>query len=85
MDIEKEINMLMSDPLFANIKVPVSPLTSGERIQEKLQAINSFFEQFHREPSMEGNFEEKRLARSLAALRNTTTDAIKVFDIYNLL
>lgn len=85
MDIAKEIDLLMEDPLFANIKVPVAQRTSGERIQEKIQAINSFYEQHHRVPSMEGNFEEKRLARSLAALRNTSTDEIKVFDIYNLL
>ena len=42
MDINKELLLLFDDPLFVNVKVPAKPLTSDDRMVEKLLAINAF-------------------------------------------
>lgn len=60
--------------------------TSGSPAVQSLLEINEFFEMNKREPSNEGPFEEKKLARALAKLRkiNDRTDTQDV-DVYGLL
>lgn len=85
MDTKRELHLLLEDPLFANIKLPTPPPTADDRLVEKMQAINEFYAKYNREPSPDGAFEEKRLARSLAALRAENNESIKSLDIYSLL
>lgn len=85
MDIQYELNLLYEDPLFANIKPPVPPATDTDRMVEKLEAINAFVRQYGVLPKSDGVFEEKRLARSLQALRSAHNTMLKEFDEFNLL
>lgn len=85
MDINKELLLLFDDPLFVNVKVPAKPLTADDRMVEKLLAINAFVRENDREPSTTGNFEEKKLARSLKALRESGNESLKEWDEYGLL
>lgn len=85
MDINNELLLLFDDPLFANVKVPAKPLTADDRMVEKLLAINVFVRDNGREPLATGNFEEKKLARSLKALRESGNDSLKNWDEFNLL
>lgn len=85
MNINKELLSLFDDPLFANVKVPPKPLTADDRMVEKLQAINAFVREEGREPSATGCFEEKKLARSLEALRRSGNESLKAWDEFNLL
>ena len=71
MDVNKELLLLFEDPLFANVKVPAKPLTADDRMVEKLLAINAFVRDNGREPESNGSFDEKKLARSLKALRES--------------
>ena len=85
MDINKELLLLFDDPLFVNVKVPAKPLTADDRMVEKLLAINAFVSENDREPSASGNFEEKKLARSLKALRESGNESLKDWDEFGLL
>ncbi len=85
MDINKELLLLFDDPLFANVKVPAKPLTADDRMVEKLFAINAFVRDNGREPSATGSFDEKKLARSLKALRESGNESLKSWDEYGLL
>lgn len=85
MNVQTELEALYLDPLFANIRIPAPQLTADDRLIEKMQAVNLFYEQYGHAPSATGTFEEKRLARSLEALRAEQSQAIKPLDIYNLL
>lgn len=85
MDINKELLLLFDDPLFVNVKVPAKPLTADDRMVEKLLAINAFVRENDREPSTTGNFEEKKLARSLKALRESGNESLKDWDEFELL
>lgn len=85
MDINKELLLLFDDPLFVNVKVPAKPLTADDRMVEKLLAINAFLRDNDREPSATGNFEEKKLARSLKALRESGNESLKDWDEFGLL
>ena len=85
MDINKELLLLFDDPLFANVKVPPKPLTADDRMVEKLLAINAFVRENGREPLASGNFEEKKLARSLKALRESGNKSLEEWDEYKLL
>lgn len=85
MDINKELLLLFEDPLFANVKVPAKPLTADDRMVEKLLAINAFVHDNDREPSATGYFDEKKLARSLKALRESGNESLKDWDEYGLL
>lgn len=84
-NIQSELEALYVDPLFVNIRIPAPALTVDDRLVEKLQAINNFITQYGHTPSNQGNFEEKRLARSLEALRNEDSASLKQLDIYNIL
>lgn len=85
MDINNELLLLFDDPLFVSVKVPPKPLTADDRMVEKLLAINAFVRDNGREPLATGNFEEKKLARSLNALRESENDSLKNWDEFNLL
>lgn len=85
MDINKELLLLFDDPLFANVKVPAKPLTANDRMVEKLMAINAFVRDNGREPSATGSFDEKKLVRSLKALRESGNESLKSWDEYGLL
>ena len=85
MDINKELLLLFDDPLFVNVKVPTKPLTADNRMVEKLLAINAFVRDYDREPSATGSFEEKKLARSLKALRESGNESLKDWDEFHLL
>lgn len=85
MDIQYELNLLYEDPLFVNIKLPTPPATDTDRMVEKLEAVNAFVRQYGVLPTSDGTFEEKRLARSLQALRNAENSMLKEFDEFNLL
>lgn len=76
---------MFDDPLFVNVKVPAKPLTADDRMVEKLLAINAFMRDNDREPSATGNFEEKKLARSLKALRESGNGNLKDWDEFGLL
>lgn len=85
MDINKELLLLFDDPLFVNVKVPAKLLTADDRMVEKLLAINAFVRENDRKPSTTGNFEEKKLARSLKALRESGNESLKDWDEFGLL
>ena len=85
MDINKELLLLFDDPLFVNVKVPAKPLTSDDRMVEKLLAINAFVRDNGREPETTGSFDEKKLARSLKALRESGNESLKDWDEFGLL
>ena len=85
MDINKELLLLFNDPLFANVKVPAKPLTADDRMVEKLLVINDFVRDNGREPQATGNFDEKKLARSLKALRESGNESLKNWDEFGLL
>lgn len=85
MDINKELLLLFDDPLFVNVKIPAKALTVDDRMVEKLMAINAFVRNHEREPSTSGCFEEKKLARSLKALRESGNESLKDYDEFHLL
>lgn len=87
MDIEKELLAIFSDPLFLDVKPTELKLTSTDRLVEKFEEINAFYEQYNRLPSETKGMKEKLL---FGRLQNYLSDKDKMhqllpFDRFELL
>lgn len=73
--------------LLLNVKPVQKRTTIDEQLLIKFQEVEQFFKQHNRLPEKEGNFEEKQLYRSWAALLNNAEfiDAIEPFDAFGLM
>jgi len=65
MDIEKELNNILKDPLFDDIKAAEKKQTSEDRMVQSFEEINTFFETNHRLPSNKNGIKEKLLCSRL--------------------
>ena len=59
MDIEKELQDIFNDPLFADVKPTELKPTSDDRLVQSFEEINSFYEQYQRLPGEAKGMKEK--------------------------
>ena len=59
MDIEKELQDIFNDPLFADVKPTELKQTSDDRLVQSFEEINSFYELHHRLPGETKGMKEK--------------------------
>lgn len=86
MEYPQNLLELFDDPLLTDVKPMPIPLTVDDRLKEKLFAVNHYVRKTGRIPSSNGTFEEKRMYRSLVALRTHEAVAgLKEWDEYHLL
>lgn len=86
MEYPKELEELFKDPILADVKPAPRPLTADERLAEKLLCINEYIRRTGNRPSMNGDFEERKLCRSLEAiLSHPSVSSLKDYDEFNLL
>lgn len=70
MDIEKELQDIFNDPLFADVKPTELKPTSDDRLLKSFEEINSFYELHHRLPSETKGMKEKLLFSRLQGFLN---------------
>lgn len=86
MKYPEELEELFNDPLLAEVKPAPRTLTADDRLAEKLLCINEYIRRTGNPPSMTGDFEEKKLCRSLKALKNhPSVSSLKAYDEFNVL
>lgn len=86
MEYPKELEELFNDPILADVKPAPRALTADDRLVEKLLCINEYIRRTGNIPSITGDFEEKRLCRSLEAILNhPSVYSLKIYDEFNLL
>lgn len=86
MEWPQELLNLFDDPILDNVQPKATPITPDDRRVKKLVEITAWAEAHEgKAPQCQGDFKEKLLARSLAALRRDVNDALKIYDSLNLL
>lgn len=86
MKYPEELEELFNDPLLADVKPTPKALTADDRLAEKFLYINEYIRKTGNPPSMTGDFEEKKLCRSLKAILNhPSVSSLKIYDEFNLL
>ena len=69
MNCDDEFRALFDLPMFENVRPPVPKATSTDRLTQSFEEVNAFYEANNREPSQDGPFDEKVLARTLLGIR----------------
>ncbi len=87
MNIDDEFESLFDLPMFEDVKPPTPRITANDRLFQSFVEINNFYEANNREPSIEGTFEEKKLARTLNSIRKNKADiaSLRSSDKFGLL
>ncbi len=75
---------LFEDPLLADVRPAPRPLTVDDRIKEKLQQIADFCKSEGRLPLADGSFNEKRLYRSLEAIRRESGQEVNLENLLTM-
>lgn len=82
----QEIVDLLDDPLFDSVRPRATRPSVEESQLSSLRAIASWARGHGRLPSSAGGFEEKRLLRTLSALRSSPTrEALEAYDELGIL
>ncbi|MBP9586798.1 MAG: GIY-YIG nuclease family protein [Bacteroides sp.] len=63
MNWEQELEGIFEDPIFADVKPAQVQPTSADRLVASFEEVNAFYEMHKRLPEMNGDTNEKRLAR----------------------
>lgn len=70
MEWPKELLEIFEDPLFANVRIPVSAVTADDRMQKKIDDLREWISANGREPQRDSrNIKEKLMSVSLETLR----------------
>jgi hypothetical protein len=87
MNCDDEFRALFDLPMFDNVRPPVPKATSTDRLTQSFEEVNAFYEANNREPSLDGPFDEKVLARTLKSIRDKSSKckALNSYDRFNLL
>lgn len=79
---------MFNDPIFDDVHPKAKAISPNDRMAIKLEEINSWIDKNNREPSCNGNLNEKLLSRSLQHLRNgndTDKEHLRQYDRLKLL
>lgn len=86
MEWPQELLELFEDPILYGIRPKAAPITPDDRRVKTLIEITEWVEENNgRLPNNKGDFKEKMMARSLAALRRDATVELMAYDKINLL
>ena len=85
MEWPKELLDIFDDPLLADVRPKPKSPTADDRMAQKLVEVNKWMAEHGCEPTMTGDWKEKRLAVSLKSLRAKANDSLRQYDEYHLL
>ena len=87
MDIEKELQDIFNDPLFADVKPTELKPTSDDRLLQSFEEINTFYEQHQRLPGKTKGMKERLLFSRLQGFLNDTDklNQLLPYDRFELL
>ena len=87
MNIEKELQDIFNDPLFADVKPTELKQTSDDRLVQSFEEINSFYELHHRLPGETKGMKEKLMFNRLQGFLNDTEklNQLLPYDRFELL
>ena len=84
MEWTKELLELFNDPILADVKPRAARLTANDRLVKTLQEITEWVKEKGHLPTKNGDFNEKRMNRSLEALKKDKEE-LQVYDTLHLL
>lgn len=76
MEWPQELISLFEDPLLEGVRPPAPKITANDRLLKELLKLEEWVEGAGREPSAEGPFEEKLMAKSLYAIKQKAADGL---------
>ena len=84
MEWPEELLELFEDPILADVKPRATGLTASDRLVKTLQEITAWVEKNGHLPTKAGDFNEKRMYRSLEALKKNA-DELQAYDTLHIL
>jgi hypothetical protein len=70
MEWPKELLELFDDPLLDGVRPKVTAPTANDRMQQKLDEVNSWIAKNGREPRKDGDLKEKMMYAAMITLKN---------------
>jgi hypothetical protein len=84
MEWPEDLLELFEDPMLADVKPAAPRLTANDRLVQSLHEVSEWVRSNGRLPNQQGDFNEKRLFRTLQALRKNAEE-LKPYDHLNIL
>lgn len=69
MEWPKELLEIFNDPIFADVRPKSTPLTTNDRMLQKLAEVKSWIANNGREPRKDGDLKEKMMCAAMKALK----------------
>lgn len=69
MDWNKELLDIISDPMFDDVRLKPQPVTSDDRVHQKVAELQAWIDSNGREPQPDGNIKEKMMNRRMVTLK----------------
>lgn len=69
MDWNKELLDIISDPMFDDVRLKPQPVTSDDRVRQKVAELQAWVGANGREPQPDGNIKEKMMNRRMITLK----------------
>lgn len=69
MDWNKELLDIISDPIFDDVRLKPQPVTSDDRVRQKVAELQAWINSNGREPQPDGNIKEKMMNRRMITLK----------------
>lgn len=77
MEWPKELTSLFDDPLLEGVRPPSPKITANDRLLKELLKIEEWVSENGRKPSPTGSFEEKKMSRSLNAIKEKSDNGLR--------
>lgn len=69
MEWTQELLDIINDPIFDNVRLKPQPITSDDRVRQKVQELEAWIAANGREPMPSGDIKEKMLHRRMVTLK----------------
>lgn len=69
MEWPKELLEIFNDPIFADVRPKSTPLTTNDRMLQKLAEVKDWIANNGREPRKDGDLKEKMMCAAMKALK----------------
>lgn len=69
MEWTQDLLDIISDPMFDGVKLKPQPVTSDDRVRQKITELEEWIEENGREPMPDGGIKEKMMNRRMLTLK----------------
>lgn len=69
MEWTQELLEIINDPIFDDVRLKPQPITSDDRVRQKVAELQAWIDSNGREPQPDGNIKEKMMNRRMVTLK----------------